>query len=239
MNADWVPHTELGRKVMNGSITSLDEIFALGKKIKEAEIIDKLLPGIQSDVIFIGGTPGKGGGIRRTPTKRTARMHRSGRRYKVSAMVVIGNGDGYIGVGMSQALEHRVVINKATKNAKLNIIPVKRGCGSWECACSEKHSIPMKISGRSGSIKVVLIPAPKGAGLVIHDEGKKVMKMAGIHDVWLQSFGNTRARNNYTLALFDAFKSMNKMKVDVPEKKQKQENGQKKVITNQINNEAL
>ncbi len=129
---NWKPKTELGKRVAEGSITSLEEIFSSGKKIKEPEIVDKLLPNLQSDIILIGGSPGKGGGIKRTPTRRTARMHRSGRRYRVSALVVIGNGDGYLGIGKSRSIEHRDAIEKATQEAKLNIIPVKRGCGSWE-----------------------------------------------------------------------------------------------------------
>src|SRR3989344_4663598 len=106
------PRTKLGRLVADGAIT-LDGIFESGKKIKESEIVDKLVPNLQNDVILIVGSPGKGGGIRRTPTRRTARMHRSGRRYRVSAMVVVGNGDGYIGIGKATALERRVAVDKA------------------------------------------------------------------------------------------------------------------------------
>lgn len=212
---DWSPKTELGKQVLGGAVTSMDDIFAGGKRIKEPEIVDKLLPNLRSDIIFIGGSPGKGGGIKRTSTRRTARMHRSGRRYKVSALVVIGNGDGYFGVGKSEAAEHRVAIEKATENAKLNVIPVKRGCGSWECSCGGNHSVPVEVQGKAGSVRVTLLPAPKGIGLAVHDEGKKVMRLAGIKDIWSKTSGDTRTRMNYTLALFDAFKNINKMKLSV------------------------
>jgi len=214
---NWVPKTNLGKMVMEGAIT-LDEIFAQGRKIKEAEIVDKLIPNLQSDIIFIGGSPGKGGGIKRTPTRRTARMHRSGRRYRVQAMVVVGNGDGYLGVGMGEAIEHRDAIEKATQNAKLNIIPVKRACGSWQCMCGEPHTVPFEVEGKSGSVRVRLIPAPKGIRLCISDEAKKVLMLAGIKDVWSKCFGSSKTRNNYTLALFDAFKRINKMKVEAKER---------------------
>jgi small subunit ribosomal protein S5 len=210
---NWVPKTKLGKKVMNGEISSIDEIFESGEKIQEAEIVDKLLPDLKTELIFIGGSPGKGGGIKRTPTKRTARMHRSGRRYKVSAVVIVGNENGYLGVGSAAAKEHRDAIEKATINAKLNIISVKRGCGSWECGCDEKHSIPMKTVGKSGSVKLELIPAPKGIGLCICSEAQKMLKLAGIKDIWSKAFGNTRARTNYAFAVFDAFKELNKTKV--------------------------
>lgn len=221
--SEWIPRTELGRMVMQGSIT-LDDIFRTGKKIKEPEIVDKLIPNLQSDIIFMGGSPGKGGGIKRTPTRRTARMHRSGRRYRVQAMVVVGNGDGYLGVGMGESVEHRNAINKATENAKLNLIPVKRGCGSWECACHDVHSVPFKVEGKSGSVRIRLMPAPKGIGMCINDEAKKVMRLAGIHDIWSKCFGSSKTRINSTYALFDAFKRMNRMKI---EKKDAIENEEK------------
>ncbi|MDI6721760.1 MAG: 30S ribosomal protein S5 [Candidatus Aenigmarchaeota archaeon] len=214
----WIPRTELGKQVAAGEI-SIDEIFKTGRKIKEPEIVDKLLPGLQSEIIYIGGSPGKGGGIKRTSTKRTARMHRSGRRYKVSALAVVGDGNGYIGIGSAQSKENRDAIDKAVQDAKLNIMPVKRGCGSWECRCDEGHSVPVKVVGSKGSDRVMLIPAPKGIGLCINDEAKKVLKLAGIRDIWSKSFGETRTRTNYILAMFNAFKKMNRMKIEAVERK--------------------
>jgi len=209
----WKPKTELGMEVSEGEISSMDEIFNSGRKIKEPEIVDRLLPGLQNEVIFIGGSPGKGGGSRSTPTKRTARMHRSGRRYNILAVVAVGNMDGYLGIGKSEGLEHTTAIEKALENAKLNIIPVKRGCGSWECACNEKHSIPFAVQGKSGSVRIELKPAPKGIGLCVNDEAKKLMKMAGIKDIWSKTFGDPRTRINYIFAIFTAFKEMNRMKI--------------------------
>ena len=209
----WTPKTELGKLVAEGKIT-LDEIYAKGIKIKEPEIVDRLIPGLQTDLIFIGGSPGKGGGIKRTPTRRTTRMHRSGRRYRVSAMVVIGNGDGYFGIGKAVANENRTAIEKATENAKLNMIPVTRGCGSWECACGGNHSVPVTIEGKAGSVRVYLMPAPKGVGLCVNNEAKKMLRLAGVKDLWTKCYGESKTRNNYALALFDAFKRMNRMRMD-------------------------
>ena len=208
---NWVPKTELGRQIMDGKIKSIDEIFKQGIKIKEPEIVDKLLPNLETEIILIGGSPGKGGGIKRTPTRKTARMHKSGRRFNVSAVVVVGNKDGYVGIGKGDAAEHRRAIEKATLKAKLNIIPVKRGCGSWECNCGENHSIPFRVEGRQGSVRVVLIPAPKGIGLCIPDEAKKILRLSGIRDIWSKSFGNTHARINFSFAIFDALKNLNRI----------------------------
>ncbi len=224
--AEWKPRTQLGKDVFEGRIASIDEIFLTGKKIKEPEIVDKLFPGLQSDIIFIGGSPGKGGGVKKTPTKRTARMHRSGRRYKISAFVVLGTS-GYLGVGKSTAIEHRVAIKKATETAKLNIIPIKLGCGSWECACGGLHSIPFEISGKAGSVKIVLKPAPKGLGLCISNEAKKALSIAGIKDIWSKDYGQSRTRMNYIMAIYNAFKKMNRMKLaeraEIREVEQKEE----------------
>ena len=209
---NWIPKTQLGKEVMQGSITSLDDIFSIGRKISEPEIIDKLIPNLKNEVIFIGGSTGKGGGKKKTVTKRTTRMHRSGRRFTVSATVVVGNEDGYFGIGRASSQENREAIEKAIENAKLNIIPIKRSCGSWECACKSNHSIPVASVGKSGSVKVEIKPAPKGVNLVINDEAKKMLKLMGVKDIWSKSYGNTGSRTNYVLALSSAFKNINKLK---------------------------
>lgn len=213
---NWVPRTNLGKLVFEGKV-SLEEIFQKGYPIKESEIVDRLVPNLRSEIILIGGSPGKGGGIKRTPTLRTARMHRSGRRYKITAMTVVGNGNGYIGLGIGNANDHREAIAKSLEDAKLNIMPVRRGCGSWRCGCGTTHSIPFKASGKRGSIEITLMPAPKGTGLMVSEEVKKIMMLAGIKDIWSKTEGNTRSRRNMCFATFDAFRSLNKMKIPFPE----------------------
>ncbi|MFH0949122.1 MAG: 30S ribosomal protein S5 [Candidatus Aenigmatarchaeota archaeon] len=208
---NWTPRTKLGEMVAQGTI-SLEEIFKQGMKIKEAEIVDMLLPQLRNDLIFIGDSPGKGGGGRKTPTKRTVKMHRSGRRYKISALVIVGT-EGYIGIGKADSKEHSQAIAKALKAAKLNIIPVKRGCGSWECRCADNHSIPFEVTGKAGSVSINLLPAPKGIGLCISDEAKKILEMAGVKDIWSKAFGDTRTRTNYVVAVYNALKNLNSMKV--------------------------
>jgi small subunit ribosomal protein S5 len=215
---EWKPKTELGVKANSGKITDIAEVFREGLKIRESWIVDKLLPNLKSEIIFFGGSPGKGGGITRTSTRRTARMHRSGRRYRISALVAVG-APGYIGLGKSSAKEHSVAINKATEAAKLNIIPIKMGCGSWECVCGKGHSVPAKAVGKSGSVVISLLPAPRGIGLCIADEGKKMMRLAGIQDIWTKTEGQSQTRYNYVWAIYDAFKSLNRIKIDFPEPK--------------------
>ncbi len=204
----WVPKTKLGRAVFEGKITSIDEVFKSGKKIVEPEIVDKLLPGLKNELVLVGGRAGKGGGVQRIPVRITAAMHKSGRRFHTGALVVVGNEDGIIGVAQGRASETRDAIRKGIEKAKLNIVRIKRGCGSWECGCGAEHSVPYKISGKSGSVRVKLLPAPKGVGIVAENEAKKILKMAGVKDVWVKTFGNTGMRINLINALFDALKKL-------------------------------
>jgi len=211
----WKPTTQLGREVLAGKVTSIDQLFEDGTKITEPGIVDSLLPGLGQEIILIGGSSGKGGGVRRTPSRRTSRMHKSGRRYKLSAMVVVGNGNGYVGLGYSRGPpgKHRDVVSKALAKAKLNLIPVMRGCGSWECRDASPHSIPLTVTGKSGSVRITLMPAPRGIGLVVSDEVKKVMRLAGIEDVWAKSRGQTSSRVNTIHAIFDALGKLNRTRM--------------------------
>ncbi len=211
----WKPKTILGKKVLAGEVTNIGEVFAKGIKIAEPPIVDILLPNLEREIILIGGSTGKGGGIRRTPFKRTSRMHKSGRRYSISTMSIVGNKNGYVGMGLASGPpgKHQEVIVKSTNKAKINIIPIKRGCGSWECSCGTNHSIPFTVRGKSGSVIVELLPAPKGIGLCVSDEVKKLMKLAGISDIWCKTRGNTHMRINLIKAVFNALKKLNVYKI--------------------------
>jgi small subunit ribosomal protein S5 len=213
--AGWVPKTDLGRAVFEGRVTDIEEVFKEGSKIAESEIVDVLIPNLENEIIMIGGTSGKGGGKRRTISRRTTRMHKSGRRFRVSVMVVVGNKNGYLGIGIASGPPnmHRGVINKALHQAKLNIIPITRGCGSWECGCGTTHSIPIKTMGKTGSVSVNLMPAPKGIGLCCSAEMKKVMRLAGITDIWVKTRGHSQTRYNFAKAVFSALKKVNTLRM--------------------------
>lgn len=204
----WKPKTRLGREVQEGKIKTIDEILDSGKKILEPEIVDVLIPDLKSELMHIGGRKGKGGGIKRIPIKITAVMHRSGRRFTTKSLAAVGNEAGIVGLGRASALEGRNAIEKAIRRAKMNLIKVKRGCGSWECECGEPHSIPYRTIGKAGSVKVVLMPAPKGLGLVADDESKKIFRLAGIKDIWVKTKGNTQMRVNLITAVFNALKNL-------------------------------
>jgi len=214
VSENWKPKTTLGKKIISGEVTDIAKVFADGIKISEPYIVDALVPNLEKEIILIGGSTGKGGGIKRTPFKRTSRMHKSGRRYRISVMTVVGNKNGYVGIGLSSGPpgKHQEVIEKSTNKSKLSLIPVRRGCGSWECSCGTNHSIPFGVSGKSGSVIIDLIPAPKGIGLCVSDEVKKLLRLAGISDVWSRTRGNTQMRANLIKATFNALKKLNTYK---------------------------
>lgn len=210
----WNPKTELGKQVLRQEITDISEILRGREKIKESQIVDYLVPDLNDEVILVGGTPGKGGGKRRIVSRRTARMHKSGRRFKTKSMVVVGNKNGLLGIDEGYAQDTRDAISKARDNAKMELIEVRRGCGSWECGCGEPHSIPFKVTGKSGSVEVELIPAPRGIGQAVSEEIQKVVDLAGIEDIWIRSRGKTQSRENHIKAVFNALKKLTDVKTD-------------------------
>jgi small subunit ribosomal protein S5 len=203
----WKPKTELGKMVANGQITDIREALNSDKKIMEPEIVDQLAD-LEEEVVLIGGTPGKGGGKTRTVSKRTARMHKSGARYNSKAMTILGNKNGVIGIGMGESDDTRAAIDDANRRAKLNLIEVPRGNGSWEDQGNNDTSIPLAVTGKSGSVTVEVKPAPRGTGLAASDEVKKILRLAGIQNAWVQSRGTTRTRENLIQATFNALEKI-------------------------------
>ena len=205
---EWEPKTKLGIEVKSGKIKNVDEILDNGKAILEPEIVDHLLE-IKSDLISIGQAKGKFGGGKRRAWKQTQRKTKEGNVPTFSAMAVVGDENGHVGYGYGNAMETLPARDKALRKAKLSIIKIGRGCSSFDCDCSENHTIPFKITGKSGSVRITLIPAPQGTGLVVANELKKVLKLAGIKDVYSQSFGKVRTTFNLIKACFDALEKTN------------------------------
>jgi len=205
----WGAKTQLGKEVKSKKVKNIDEILDKKRKILESEIVDSLI-NVRSDLISIGQSKGKFGGGKRRAWKQTQRKTKEGNVPTFSAMSVIGDEEGHVGIGVGRAKETLPARAKAVRQAKLNIIKVKRGCGSFDCSDKEPHSIPFKVEGRSGSVRVSLWPAPQGTGLVIGDQGKKILKMAGIKDIYSRTTGQTRTTFNFAKAIIDALKKTNK-----------------------------
>jgi small subunit ribosomal protein S5 len=194
---EFVPKTQLGHLVKEGKITDIDEIFDKGLPIMELGIIDTLLPDLEEEVMDVN---------------LVQRMHKSGRKVNFRVIVAVGNKNGYIGLGQGKAKEVGPAIRKAVDNAKFNIIKVRRGCGDWGCVCGREHTVPFKVEGKKGSVRVTLIPAPGGVGLAIGNVGKTILGLAGIDDVWSQTMGQTQTTINFAGAVFEALKELSKVK---------------------------
>lgn len=188
---EWQPKTKLGRMVKKGELVSIDEIFQHSLKISEEEIIDALVSNLEDEVININ---------------LVQRQTDAGEKSRFKACVAVGNRNGYVGIGESKTKEIGPAIRKAITAAKLNLSPVRRGCGSWECSCNDPHSIPFQVRGKTGNCSVVAKPAPKGLGLASGNTAKIVYSLAGITDIWTNSFGDTRTTPNYAKATFEALK---------------------------------
>jgi len=206
----WKPKTKVGRLVKEGKIKNLDEI--LGKyKILEPEITDSLL-NLKFDLLSIGQAKGKFGGGKRRAWRQTQKKTAEGNVPTFSCAVVVGDGEGYVGIGVGKAKETLPAREKALRYAKLNLIKIKRGCGSFNCLCKEKHSIPFKVEGKCGSLRIIFWPAPQGTGLVVGDEAKKILRLAGIKDIYSKTFGKTRTTINLAKACINALKKTNRGK---------------------------
>jgi small subunit ribosomal protein S5 len=204
----WNPKTKLGLKVKSGEIKDIDLVLDENKKILEEQIIDSLLP-IQTDLILMGQAKGKFGGGKRRAWRQTQRITKEGGVLTFSAMAVVGDGNGHVGIGVGKASETLPARDKAIRKAKLNLIKIRRACASFDCSCEEPHSIPFEIEGKSGSVRVKLIPAPQGTGLVVANELKKILKLAGIKDVYSKTLGSKRTTFNLAKACIDALKKTN------------------------------
>jgi len=205
---DWEPKTKLGKDVKEGKIKNIDEILDNNKKILEPEIVD-LLISVKSELISIGQSKGKFGGGKRRAWRQTQRKTKAKNIPTFSAMAVIGDENGHVGVGSGKSMETLPARDKAIRKAKLNIIKITRSCSAFDCSCSEPHSIPFKVTGKSGSVRVNLIPAPQGTGLVVGRELKKILRLAGIKDVYSKTFGKKRTTFNLIKACINALKKTN------------------------------
>lgn len=194
----WSPKTRLGQLVKAGEVRTMGQALQTGLPIREPEIVDVLLPDLSDDVLDVN---------------MVQRMTDSGRRVKFAITAVVGNRDGYVGIGMAKGKEVGPAIRKAIDNAKLNIIEIRRGCGSWECSCYTPHTVPFEVYGKTAAAEIVVKPAPRGIGLAAGAIARKVLELAGVKDAWTFTKGETRTTINFSQATFNALSKTSGMRV--------------------------
>ncbi len=208
----WNPKTELGAKVKSGEIKDINEVVGKGIKFLESQIVDMLIPNLDSTLLSVGQSKGKFGGGKKSIWRQTQKKTKEGNKPKFACLAIVGNKNGYVGMGLGKSKETMPAREKALRNAKLNLMSIRRGCGSWECGCESHHSIPFKVKGKCSSVEIELIPAPLGTGLCVEEECKRILEMAGIKDVYSRAV-NSKNRLNLVYACFDALRKLSRTKV--------------------------
>jgi len=182
-----VPATKLGRLVKEGKINKLEQIYLYSLPVKESQIIDTFLPELKDEVLKI------------MPVQKQTR---AGQRTRFKAFVVVGDHNGHVGLGVKCSKEVATAIRASIILAKLAVAPVRRGY--WGNRIGLPHTVPTKVTGKCGSVRVRLVPAPRGTGIVSSGVPKKLLQFAGIEDVYTASGGHTKTLGNFAKATFAA-----------------------------------
>lgn len=174
-----------------GKITEFRQIYLYSLPVKEFQIIDHFLKdALKEEVMKI------------MPVQKQTS---AGQRTRFKAFVAVGDHNGHVGLGVKCSAEVATAIRGAIINAKLSLVPVRRGY--WGNKVGNPHTVPCKVTGKCGSVRVRFIPAPRGTGLVAAPATRKLLDMAGISDCYSSSRGHTRTMGNFLKAAFYALRA--------------------------------
>ena len=116
---------------------------------------------------------------------RCAKVVKGGRRFSFSALVVVGDRSGNVGIGYGKANEVPIAVEKGIADAKKSLIPV----------ALKGQSIPHTVIGRHGASQVILVPASEGTGVIAGKKLRPLLELAGIHNVLTKAYGSTSPKN--------------------------------------------
>jgi len=188
MEGEWMPCTKLGRLVKDGKVKSLEQIFLFSLPIKEFPITDYFMGDKLKDEVM--------------QIKPVQKQTSAGQRTRFVCYVAVGDYDGHIGLGTKAAKEVPLAILGGIHAAKCAVLPIRRG--DWGGKIGLPHTVPIKLTGVCGSVRIRLIPAARGTGIVASPTSKKILQMAGIQDCYTASQGHTKTKGNFAKAAFDA-----------------------------------
>ena len=130
--------------------------------------------------------------------KRVTKVVKGGRNFKFTALVVVGNGKGRVGVGLGKAIEIPEAIRKGKEDAMKNLVTIP---------VDDTASIPHDIIGNYGGASVLLKKAPEGTGVIAGGPARNVLELAGVKNIRAKSLGSNN-KQNVALAIMEGLKQL-------------------------------